>query len=51
MKKLLVAISLMLAATAVYAACTTTTIFLPDGRTMICTTCCYAYGNCTTTCF
>jgi hypothetical protein len=32
------------------AACTTHTIFLPDGRTVICTTCCYG-GGCTTTCF
>jgi len=32
------------------AACTTTTYFFPDGRTMICTTCCYG-AMCTTNCF
>ncbi len=32
------------------ASCTTQTIFLPDGRTMVCSTCCYN-GNCNTTCF
>ncbi len=31
------------------AACTTETIILPD-KIIFCTTCCYADGNCTTTC-
>lgn len=31
-------------------ACTTTTIMGPDGRMVICLTCCYG-GNCTVTCF
>ena len=39
---------------AVQAACTTQTIFLPDGSTMVCTTCCYqnylGVPDCTTTC-
>ncbi len=32
------------------AACTTNTYFLPDGRIVICTTCCSG-GNCLTNCF
>ena len=32
-----------------FARCTTSTIFMPDGRIMFCTTCCYG-GSCTTTC-
>ena len=31
------------------AACTTTTVFLPGGKTMFCTTCCSG-GHCTTFC-
>lgn len=34
----------------VQAACTTTTYFGPDGRIVICTTCCYG-TNCTVSCF
>jgi hypothetical protein len=30
--------------------CTTSTVFTPDGRTIICVTCC-TNGTCTTTCF
>ena len=37
-------------AASVWASCTTTTIFTPDGKVIICTSCCY-YGNCTVTCF
>jgi len=34
------------------ASCTTHTYILPNGRFMICTTCCYGgIGSCTTTCF
>jgi hypothetical protein len=36
--------------TASYASCRTSTIMLPNGTMMICTTCCYGNGNCTTTC-
>jgi hypothetical protein len=35
---------------AVYATCTTTTIYAPDGRVIFCQTCCSA-GSCTTFCF
>ena len=49
MKRILFAITLALAASAAYAACTTHTIFGPNGQTTICTTCC-AGSNCTTTC-
>ena len=48
MKKIIIAIALSLSASAVYAACTTSTI-MSGGRTVFCTTCCYG-GNCTTTC-
>jgi hypothetical protein len=50
MKKVIVGVWLSLVATLVYANCTTNTVFLPDGRMMICQTCCYS-GNCTTNCF
>lgn len=49
MKKVLLAIAGLGFATAVYAQCTTQTITMPDGKMMICTTCCY-YGNCNTFC-
>lgn len=44
-----VAAALLAWAADVQAACTTTTYFLPGGRMVICTTCCYG-GNCTVTC-
>ena len=55
MKKLILSIVLGLIAGLMivqfaHADCTTNTIFLPDGKIMICTTCCYG-NNCTTTCF
>jgi hypothetical protein len=50
MKKYIAGILLAMTATVVYANCTTNTVFLPDGKMMICQTCCYS-GNCTTTCF
>lgn len=50
MKKALLAVLGLGFATAVYAQCTTQTITMPDGKMMMCTTCCY-YGNCNTTCF
>ncbi len=48
MKKLVLAIGATLFATAVYATCTTNTIF-DNGKMKICTTCCYG-SQCTTTC-
>jgi hypothetical protein len=50
MKKLLVGIWFSMVATLAYASCTTNTVTMPDGRMMICTTCCYG-GNCNTNCF
>ena len=44
-----VAVALLAWAGEVQAACTTTTYFGPDGRVMICTTCCFG-NNCTVTC-
>jgi hypothetical protein len=49
MKKVLLGIALCLAMASAYAACVTNTTFI-DGRTVVCTTCCYG-NNCTTTCF
>lgn len=49
MKKYILAAILALTATAAYATCVTNTTILPDGRMVICTTCCYG-TNCTTTC-
>lgn len=53
MRKLIGVISITLALLAwageVQAACTTITYLGPDGRIMICTTCCYG-GHCTVTC-
>lgn len=50
MKRIFVALLLATFAAAAYAACSTTTVFTPDGRVVMCTTCCYN-GNCTVTCF
>ena len=49
MKKIIVAIALALSATVVYANCVTNTTITRNGM-VVCTTCCYTYGNCTTTC-
>lgn len=49
MKKTLLAIVLATAATAAWASCLSQTITI-NGRTYVCTTCCYG-GNCTTNCF
>lgn len=52
MKKIIATILTLFAATFAnfaYASCNTSTIIMPDGRMMICTTCCFS-GNCTTTC-
>jgi hypothetical protein len=50
MKNILAIAFTALFTTAAYAQCRTTTITMPDGRMMTCTTCCY-FGNCNTTCF
>ncbi len=49
MKKVLLAVAGLVIAGSAYAACTTQTITMPDGRMMICTTCCVG-GNCNTFC-
>jgi predicted small secreted protein len=49
MKKVILAIAAMAISTAVYAACVTNTTYI-NGKTIVCTTCCYA-GNCQTTCY
>lgn len=50
MKILLLALVLLLTlASLAWAACTTTTYFLPDGKIMICTTCCFG-PSCTVNC-
>jgi hypothetical protein len=49
MKKVLAAIALTTAATAVWASCTTHT-YIMNGRMVTCTTCCYG-SNCSTNCF
>ena len=51
MKKMLAGLLAMGIVTAVYANCTSQTIYTPDGRTSICTTCCVGGNNCTTTCY
>jgi hypothetical protein len=47
--KILAAILLSLSATAVWAACTSHSYTI-NGKTVYCMTCCYAGGNCNTTC-
>ena len=49
MKRALIALYLATAATAVWANCTTHTIF-QGNRVVTCQTCCF-YGSCTTHCF
>lgn len=41
MKRIIAALAIALFATAVYASCRTSTIYTPDGRLLVCTTCCY----------
>lgn len=50
MKKVLVALGLAAAATAVWASCTTHTYWTAGGRMITCTTCCTG-GHCNTSCF
>ncbi len=49
MKRILLGITLALAAAAAYASCVTNTVIGPNGNVTVCTTCCTAAG-CTTTC-
>lgn len=48
-RKLAIAAALTAFCTAAWASCTTYTIYR-DGRTVMCTQCCYG-GHCTVTCF
>ena len=48
MKKLLAAVAGLAFAGAAYASCTTHSYFI-NGKTVMCTTCCFN-GNCTTSC-
>ena len=50
MKYLLIAASAAVISAVAYAGCTTQSVITPDGRAMVCTTCCDNYGNCNTTC-
>ena len=49
MKYVLAALVVLASVTAAYASCSTHTYFI-NGKTVICTVCCYS-GNCTTTCY
>lgn len=51
MSKAILAVALSLTALSVYAQCRTSTIITPDGRMIVCTTCCDQWGNCNSTCF
>lgn len=51
MKRIIALIAAALFATAAWAACSTHTIIGPNGGILICSTCCYGNGNCTTTCY
>ena len=54
MRRLISAVAILLAVLLWHgeaaAACTTNTFILPDGRMIVCTTCCMG-AYCTTTCF
>lgn len=50
MKKTLIALTIAAIATAAYAGCYTNNVVTPDGRLIVCTTCCYDGSGCTTTC-
>lgn len=53
MKNLLTWLFLIVCLTAATAAlaCTTTYIYGPDGKLVMCTTCCDTFGNCTMNCY
>ncbi len=48
--KLLTLLCSFALATNVYAACTTTTVLTPDGKYVVCNTCCDSNMNCTVVC-
>jgi hypothetical protein len=50
MKKVAFGVFCLLFAGAVYAQCTSTRVVTPEGKVILCQTCCYE-GNCTTTCY
>lgn len=50
MKYVICALIASVISAAAYARCTTQSVITPDGRAMVCTTCCDNYGNCNTTC-
>ena len=50
MKKVLIGLWLTAIASVAYANCTTNTVTYPNGKMVICTTCCNN-GHCNTTCF
>lgn len=50
MKQLLVILTSLPLAFNVYAACTTTTVLTPDGKYVVCNTCCDANNNCNVVC-
>ena len=49
MRKIIFGLVAAAVATAAYAGCFTNTVVTPDGRLVVCTTCC-ENGMCTTTC-
>ena len=49
MRKIIFGLVVATVATAAYAGCFTNTVVTPDGRLVVCTTCC-ENGMCTTTC-
>lgn len=49
MKKTIAFIIAATIATVAYANCTTTSVITPDGRVVVCNSCCYG-GQCTVTC-
>lgn len=50
MKKLILALYVVTLSATTWAACSTHT-FSQNGKYVVCTTCCYNGGNCTTTCY
>ena len=49
MRKIIVGVVGLTLAAVAYANCFTNNVFTPDGKVIICTTCCYN-GQCSTTC-
>lgn len=50
MRKIIFGLVVAAIATAAYAGCYTNNVVTPDGRLIVCTTCCYDGSGCTTTC-